>query len=652
MGDASMANYPLSVAELYSIEELRIDCIRDKPLPQDYGQLKRLQVINFSEGRPNLRILGNSTFDAVRKLNISKVNLAGLNVGKIGTETFSGLSTLRTLDLSNNPYLSNRVVDIADSLRNTKIETLILNNTGIRTGFHSKWSIIQKFCGLKLKNLFLDHNQLHDINVKIKTCLPNLEILSLSDNFLRMHGSLLYSVLRLKYLVGCNISWQYRLSSKSPSKIDSFYQTLSLNNINMHKCEKDMACPIAFPPNMIWFDASHTDINFRVWPEMILLTNSTLRYVNVSSCGITTVTRPMYCAWDTIPRIETFNWSHNTLQCVNATTFDRKITNCDWSALNYLYMGYNQLGLIQGNICNEHRNNTLGFLKPLTNLRVLDLSHNMLKSENSFTSLQNLSKLQSLDLSSNGFHYFPLNLSSMKNLSKLKLADNNLQCLSKMTILQLNKLTRTKFRKFPLEVDLSGNLLSCKCECIHFFIWMQGTDVIAKDKHAYKCQFNDGKTVSLIKLSFIIDKLKNECFGKLWLKIYVGSEIFAYLAISISCLLYRRRHELKYLYLKMKINRKKLEHILNPQAYMYSAFISCHHIDAKYFVYRKLLPQLETKETKLKFCIAQRNFRVGVSIMDNILRAMNRSKKVIFIISEHFLKSNWCREETLIAHQV
>lgn len=50
---------------------------------------------------------------------------------------------------------------------------------------------------------------------------------------------------------------------------------------------------------------------------------------------------------------------------------------------------------------------------------------------------------------------------------------------------------------------------------------------------------------------------------------------------------------------------------------------------------------LETKETKLKFCVAQRDFIVGATIIDNIMRPMNRGRKIIFVISEYFLMRNW-----------
>ena len=78
------------------------------------------------------------------------------------------------------------------------------------------------------------------------------------------------------------------------------------------------------------------------------------------------------------------------------------------------------------------------------------------------------------------------------------------------------------------------------------------------------------------------------------------------------------RHDIWYIYLRLKLNRQKLKVLLDQKVYAYTAFVSCDHRDAKYFVIRRLLPNLETPETKIKFCIAQRDFIVGATIIDNM----------------------------------
>ena len=63
---------------------------------------------------------------------------------------------------------------------------------------------------------------------------------------------------------------------------------------------------------------------------------------------------------------------------------------------------------------------------------------NYFDSENRLSDLENLTMLNTLDLSFNEFQNFILNLKNLTSLSKLKIANNNLKCLSQSTVLQLN----------------------------------------------------------------------------------------------------------------------------------------------------------------------------------------------------------------------
>ncbi|VDI54286.1 Hypothetical predicted protein, partial [Mytilus galloprovincialis] len=44
-------------------------------------------------------------------------------------------------------------------------------------------------------------------------------------------------------------------------------------------------------------------------------------------------------------------------------------------------------------------------------------------------------------------------------------------------------------------------------------------------------------------------------------------------------------------------------------------------------------------------CIADRDFIPGNSILDNIIDAIKKSYKVILILTDHFVTSNWCQYE-------
>jgi len=42
-------------------------------------------------------------------------------------------------------------------------------------------------------------------------------------------------------------------------------------------------------------------------------------------------------------------------------------------------------------------------------------------------------------------------------------------------------------------------------------------------------------------------------------------------------------------------------------------------------------------------CIADRDFTPGVSVLDNIVEAIHSSYKVILVLTDHFVSSQWCK---------
>ena len=113
----------------------------------------------------------------------------------------------------------------------------------------------------------------------------------------------------------------------------------------------------------------------------------------------------------------------------------------------------------------------------------------------------------------------------------------------------------------------------------------------------YECTFESGKKMPLSQFAFIIAKLEAQCYETEWLYWCIGAEICTYTLITLFCILYRRRHDIRYFFLKLKLNRQKLMKFYDRKRYLFSAFVSCDHRDAKYFVYRILLQNLETEET-------------------------------------------------------
>ena len=51
-------------------------------------------------------------------------------------------------------------------------------------------------------------------------------------------------------------------------------------------------------------------------------------------------------------------------------------------------------------------------------------------------------------------------------------------------------------------------------------------------------------------------------------------------------------------------------------------------------------------------CIADRDFHPGWFILDNITEAITKSYKVILILTDHFIKSQWCEYQALIVQSL
>ena len=444
-----LLNYSLSVAELSNLNELRMDLLRDKPLPEEYKTLYNLQKLLFQDSRGNTAHVKNNTFDAVSTSNVTEINLCGIDIEMIWKGTFSNLKNLETLDVSNNPALSFSIREFTLSIQNTSITRLRMNNTGIGQSDIKTADIIRGFCHLSLKELTLDHNFLNVIDPVFKECLPTLELLSLGDNYLKIQYAFVHdTIFGLPNLRGFNISAQRRATSQTgPDDFKNFVfqslqdteKTIAENGKEYPRvCEEGMTCPIYLPLNIQWIDLSQNGFILVVVPQAVFLNNNSLNFLNVSYNGIHNARLPLYCAHNIVPQIETFDLRNNGMQCINATVSNESITGCDWSSLKRVYLGNNQLGKIEGNSCNKDKHNVLGFLKPAWNLRVLDLSMNYFDSENRLSDLENLTRLHTLDLSSNGFRNFTLNFINLKRISKLNIAHNNLKCLSQSTVLQLN----------------------------------------------------------------------------------------------------------------------------------------------------------------------------------------------------------------------
>ena len=86
-------------------------------------------------------------------------------------------------------------------------------------------------------------------------------------------------------------------------------------------------------------------------------------------------------------------------------------------------------------------------------------------------------------------------------------------------------------------------------------------------------------------------------------------------------------------------------------ATMYDVFISYSSKDSDWVI-DKLLNPLESQDPPYNVCLHERDFLIGVSISDNMEKAIERSKSTICVVSNNWLESDWCQYEFRVAHCV
>nr|WEW53051.1 toll-like receptor 2 [Platichthys stellatus] len=287
-----------------------------------------------------------------------------------------------------------------------------------------------------------------------------------------------------------------------------------------------------------------------------------------------------------------------------------------------------------------------------TTLEVLDLSNNDLQG---FTVA--LPVLRELHLSGNKFLRLPPG-GSFPNLQTLTVQSNTLNMFHRSDLQSYRRLQN---------LQAGQNKFVCTCDFVAFFqSSIQGDeDVRLTDgAESYVCDspfYLQGEPVGRVNLSIAM------CHRVLFVSLSCGIALF--LGILV-CILLWRLHALWYLrmmwaWLRAKHSsrrRRRLRDGAGSEALLaFDAFVSYSEKDAGW-VETFLVPELEEPRESdgdsenrraprpLSLCLHKRDFLPGHWIMDNIMSAIERSRRTVFILSQNFVQSDWCRYELDFSH--
>nr|KAG8542288.1 hypothetical protein GDO81_027025 [Engystomops pustulosus] len=282
------------------------------------------------------------------------------------------------------------------------------------------------------------------------------------------------------------------------------------------------------------------------------------------------------------------------------------------------------------------------------NLKFLNLSDCKIKLIDNCLS----DTLEVLDVSANNLETFSAHL---PNLKELYISDNRLTMLPvkadlpRLALLvirknRINDFWSSDLRRFVnlTKLDATENNYFCSCQFVDFV--EQNSIILVGWPEKYICDSPPsvrGKPIHDAHLPLLMCH-KTLVVTLSCIVLILVIAVIVWLCHCLHCVWYA-----KMTWAWLKVKRKPLK-VLEKEI-CFDAFISYSERDSEW-VENMMVPQLENGNPPLRVCIHKRDFVPGKWIIDNIIDAMEKSRKTLFILSEHFVQSEWCKYELEFSH--
>ncbi|XP_040903584.1 toll-like receptor 1 [Toxotes jaculatrix] len=279
-------------------------------------------------------------------------------------------------------------------------------------------------------------------------------------------------------------------------------------------------------------------------------------------------------------------------------------------------------------------------------IETLDLQNNQISAVPS--SMLKLENLTSLNLNANRLRDLPV-CTGFPILSELLLKSNSLHAPSVSMLESCPKLKT---------LDVSYNPFTCTCALRSFR--SLGIKAEKKKSHTgtellgwpsdYYCTYPEDVRDSTLKDIWIPEIT---CDVGILAATILCTSVVLIVAIATLC----HRLDLPW-YMGMIWKWTRAKHRARTQVrpedlvgVEFHAFVSYSQRDAEW-VQNFLLPNLEGHAGGLRICHHERNFVPGKTIIENIISCVEKSRRSVFVLSAHFVKSEWCHYELYFAsHQ-
>ncbi|KAM6234276.1 toll-like receptor 2 [Porphyrio hochstetteri] len=319
----------------------------------------------------------------------------------------------------------------------------------------------------------------------------------------------------------------------------------------------------------------------------------------------------------TWPRLTRLDASHNSLGSLKET--------CQWSpTLRWLSLHHNRATV-----------GTFGCLP--TTLEYLDLSYSQLDRLDMDYFLRT-PRLRELRLSGNKIKFIPSEWRCPR-LGVLAIDGNSFGVISRGSFVNMPQL---------ISLAAGNNPYHCTCDLYLFLeeTRRRGRPTLADWPHNWTC-YHPEPLLDTAVAAYAPHLL--ECDVTALVAVAMASTAVAVVACAVLCWKLDAGWYLRatYRFVRAKYSGRGVG---ARRECSYHAFISYSRADAGW-VRQELLQRLESTTPPYRLCIHERDFTPGRWIIDNIVENIERSAKVIFVLSRSFVDSEWCNYELYFAHQ-
>lgn len=617
---ASLEDFP--IGHLKTLKELNVahNLIDSFKLPEYFPNLSNLEYLDLSNNR--IQNIYHKDLQVLYQMPPFKLSLdLSLNsLDFIQQGAFKEIK-LRELTLRSNFNSTDRIKTGIQGLAGLKVTRLVLGEfKNERVISDMDESALEGLCNLTIEEFRIAHlDDFSDAAAGLFNCLANVPTISLVS----VYSDWLEAFPK-------HFKWQYlklancKFEHFPALELDSLKKLVFTANTGMS------TFPEVNLPNLEFLDLSRNGLTFKGCCSQNKWGTTRLKHLDLSFNAVIIMTSNFMG----LEQLEHLDFQHSNLKQTNDFSVFLPLRNLLYLDISYTHTQVVFLGIFDG----------------LFSLQVLKMAGNSFQDNCLPNIFRNMTNLTFLDLSKCQLEQVSqVTFSSLPNLRFLNMSHNNLLFLDTLPYKPLhslqtldcsyNRIVASKGQELqPLpsslaSFNLTWNDFACVCDHLSFLQWIKDHRHLLVAAEQMVCvKPLDMQGVPVLSFRNATCQVS---------KTVIGVSVLAVLTVSVVAILVYKF----YFHLMLLAGCKKY----GRGESTYDAFVIYSSQDEDW-VRNELVKNLEEGVPPFQLCLHYRDFIPGVAIAANIIQeGFHKSRKVIVVVSPHFIQSRWCIFEYEIA---